>query len=59
MMDTLIDIRRWWMHLYGMEDKEIDQSIVDSPPISLEDEIRQLHAIFEIRSMNHEHDREV
>jgi hypothetical protein len=59
MDNVLIEVRKWWMQLYGLSDKEIERSIIDSPPVSIEDEIEQLHAIFDVRSMNNEYSRKM
>lgn len=52
LMASAEEIRRAWLIAYGLDAEEIDENILESPPVSIVDESEQLDAVLAIRKLN-------
>jgi hypothetical protein len=47
-----LDIRKQWLRLYGFNEDEIIENCGEFPPTDLQEEIKQLKAMFAIQALN-------
>lgn len=49
---NILDIRKQWMRMMGLDDDEIERNCIENPPVDIDEEVAQLSAAFNILTLN-------
>ena len=49
---NVLEVRKAWMRMMGLDDSEITQQCAHSPPTDFDEELSHYNAMFDIQEMN-------